>query len=214
MLHQINIFIHVTAGVLALVIGLVSYFSKKGGTTHVQFGRVFLVLIGIVIITAMNGVLFFRDRPFLTLITIQSFYMTCSGFRAVKYKEDGPGWIDGVLVVILVAACTVFVVGMQQANIVWSHSIVYYMIGTISAVALYDVLRMSKILRWRNAWLPEHFMKMTSAYGALISAGFGTMLPNLGAWTQIVPAVAATFLLVFVVWRYRRYQPERAPQVH
>ena len=209
MLHEINIFFHVAAGVLALIIGLISYFSEKGGTTHIRFGRIFLVLMGIVIITAMNGVLFFRDRPFLTLITIQSFYMTCSGFRALKYKEAGPGWIDGMLVLILITACTVFVIGLQQANIVWSPSVVYYMVGFIAVVATYDVLRIVNVLRWPNAWLPEHFMKMTSAYGALFSAGFGTLLPGLEPWSQIIPASTATLLLVFVAWRYGRHSKDQ-----
>ena len=44
-LHHINIAVHVTAGVVALLVGMVSFASEKGGTRHAYAGRIFLSLM-------------------------------------------------------------------------------------------------------------------------------------------------------------------------
>lgn len=203
-MHQLNIYIHVFAGVLALIVGIVSYTSQKGGERHALAGRIFLGLMAAVLTTAAIGVIFFRDRPFLALLTIQSFYMASSGYRATWYKQNGPGKIDFLLVLGLVGCGIAFVISLQQANILWSSAVVYYTLGALFAVGFYDVLRIAKVLDWQHAWVPEHFMKMTSAYGALFSAGMGTVLPDLGPYTQIIPAMTATVLFILVGWRYRK----------
>lgn len=203
-MHHINIFIHVFAGVLALLVGVVSFTSQKGGGRHTMAGRLFLGLMGAVLITAGIGVIFFRDRPFLALLTIQTLYMSASGYRATLYKSNGPGKLDLILILGLVTCGVLFVWSLQRANIVWASSLVYYTLSVLFAVGLYDVLRISKVLDWQSAWIPEHFLKMTMAYGALFSAGMGTVLPDLGPYTQILPASVASLLLIGVAWRYRK----------
>jgi len=89
MLQNINIFTHILFGTIAIFIGLVPYFTQKGGHYHRLFGRIFLGLMAIVIITALNGVLFFRDRPFLTIVTLLSLYTSYSGYRVLKTKDAG-----------------------------------------------------------------------------------------------------------------------------
>ena len=204
MVHEINIFIHVTAGVLALVVGIVSFTSRKGSLVHVRAGRGFLGLIGMVLCTAAIGVLFFIDRPFLGLLTIQSLYMAASGYRATVYKKMGPGRIELMLVICLLACGGLFVWNLHQANILWSSGIIYYTLSVLFTVGLYDTLRIFKVLDWQHAWLPEHFIKMTTAYGALLSAGLGTLMPGLGPYTQILPSVLATMLILGVTWKYRK----------
>ena len=203
-MQETNILIHVVAGTLAIFIGVIPYITKKGGPRHLKYGRIFLWLMATVILTATLGVLFFRDRPFLTVVTIQSFYMATSGYRALQYKEKGPGIVDFVLVMLLIGGGTLFVFNMQQANILWHSSVVFYLLGVLFLVGAYDLLRIFNILKWRKAWLPEHFLKMTSAYSALFSAGMGTVFSNLGAYSQIVPAMLSTVLLIGVIWRFGR----------
>ena len=60
MWHQINIFIHILAGIIGMFIAIGAYSSAKGGTSHRRFGRIFLILMAILIVTAFNGVLFFQ----------------------------------------------------------------------------------------------------------------------------------------------------------
>ena len=109
-----------------------------------------------------------------------------------------------MLILGLVGCGGAFVWNLHQANILWSNAVVYYTLGALFVVGVYDMLRISRVLDWRNAWIPEHFMKMTTAYGALFSAGMGTVLPDLGPYTQIVPAMTASLLLIGVAVRYRK----------
>lgn len=210
-MQGVNITIHVVAGILAMLVGIISYASAKGKRTHMVAGRVFLLLMGIVIITATVGVLFFRDRPFLTLVTIQSFYMAASGYRALWYKTRGPGWLDLLLVLFLLCAGGVFVYSLQGANIVWHGSVVFYLLLVLFMVGVYDVLRISKVLKLPHAWLPEHFLKMTSAYSALLSAGLGTALAGFEPYSQIVSAALGNILLIGVIWRFRHTFRNRQP---
>jgi len=100
-MHSVNIFVHVTIGLLAIVVGLIPYVTKKGGKQHRRFGRLFIVLMSIVILTALSGVFFFRDRPFLTIVTLLSFYTTYSGYRVLKTKEKGFTFRDFVVITIV-----------------------------------------------------------------------------------------------------------------
>lgn len=205
MVHEVNILLHIITGVLALLVGIVSYASQKGSERHALAGRIFLGLMGGVLVTAAIGVVFFRDRPFLALLTIQSFYMAASGYRATRYKEVGPGRADLLLILALLGSGVAFVWSLHRANILWSNTVVYYTLAVLFAVSCYDMLRIAKVLDWKRAWIPEHFLKMTMAYGALFSAGLGTILPDWGAYTQIIPSVVATWLLLGVLWRYRKF---------
>ncbi len=202
-MQGLNITIHVVAGILAMLVGVFSYATVKGGTAHARAGRFFLFLMGCVVVTAAIGVLFFRDRPFLTVVTIQSFYMAASGYRALWYKTRGPGWPDLLLALFLLCAGSLFLYSSSRANVVWHGSIVFYLLLVLFAVGVYDLLRISNVLRLPHAWLPEHFLKMTSAYSALVSAGLGTVFSGYGPYSQIVPAALMNLLLIGVIWRFR-----------
>ncbi|MEM1328530.1 MAG: hypothetical protein AAGI23_21420 [Bacteroidota bacterium] len=102
MLHQVNLLFHVIAAVSAIIVGVIAYAARKGGKGHAISGRLFLLFMGIVIITALNGVLFFVDRPFLTVVTFQSFYLSYSGYRVLKVRRTGMKWFDvGVILSVL-----------------------------------------------------------------------------------------------------------------
>ncbi len=207
MLHEINIFIHVLAGTLGMIIGIIPFIVRKGGKQHVRFGKLFLILIGISIFTAFNGVLFFRDRPFLTLITLVSMYSAISGYRALKYKESGPGWPDLLLVIFMISAEAIFLYHMKNSNLVWNMGVIYYTIGFLSFYCIYDLLRIFKIIKKPKLWLIEHIVKITGAFTALFSAASGTVLSFWEPYNQIISASLGSALLLtmiilyFVKWR-------------
>ncbi len=206
MLHQVNIFVHVLAGIVGIFIAIVPYVSKKGGTVHRKYGRVFLWLMAIVIITALNGVLIFVDRPFLTVVTLLSFYSAYSGFRVLKTKEKGFEWIDFAVMVLVLAVAFGFLFGMSNANVLWHSSVVYYMLGYVIALVGFDALRFfwPKLISNPKFWLYEHIYKITGAFGALISAGAGTVFAAFEPYNQILPASFTTLWLVFCLIYFPR----------
>ena len=206
MLQSINIFTHIFFGTIAIFIGLAPYFTKKGGRYHVLFGRFFLGLMTVVIITALNGVLFFRDRPFLTIVTLLSFYTSYSGYRVLKTKERGFTRQDFLIMLLVIGMAFYFMTYFQTANILWHLSVVYYLLGYVFVLVGFDIIRyfFPRLIKIKRFWLYEHIYKMTASFSALISAGAGTVLAAYEPYNQIVPAICSTLWLIFCLFYFPR----------
>lgn len=208
-MHQINISIHVLSGLIAIIMAIVAYASVKGGTTHRKYGRWFLAFITLTIATAALGVLVFRDRPFLTVVTLQAAYMAYTGFRVLKLKSRPFQLVD-----VLVLAGAILLVGnfflkLQSANIVWNQRVVWYILLYLCLILAFDLLRVfwPGLIKQPKFWLYDHIFRMTGAFTALVSAGIGTVMSGWEPWSQIVPAFLATWWLVFcLIWFPRRHK--------
>lgn len=79
MTAQILLYIHITAGTIALVIGALAAFSRKGGNLHIQAGRVFVVSMAV---TALSAIVLstIRPNPFLLGIGFFTGYLVFSGW--------------------------------------------------------------------------------------------------------------------------------------
>lgn len=206
MLQSINISIHILFGIIAIFIGLAPYLTEKGGRYHRLSGRLFLGLMAIVIITALNGVIFFRDRPFLTIVTLLSFYTSYSGYRVLKTKEKGFTQPDFMVMLLVIGMALYFVAHFKTANILWHASVVYYLLGYVFVIVGFDLIRyfFPNLIRVKNFWLYDHIYKMTASFSALISAGAGTVLVAYEPYNQILPAIFSTIWLVFCLLYFPR----------
>ena len=206
MLHTANIITHISAGLIAMGIGIFIFAKPKGGTGHRQLGRVFLGLMSIVIVTALAGTLLFIDRPFLTIVTIQSFYFSYSGYRVVQTKAKGFERVDFGMMILVLAIVIWITTQLSAANVLWHSSVVYYLLVYLYLVLGFDMLRYAfpKMISHPRFWLYEHTYKMTSAFGALVSAGMGTVLVAWEPWNQIIPAMSTSFWLIFCVIYFPR----------
>jgi hypothetical protein len=74
MAHTLNVVVHVAFGAFALIAGLIPLVTPKGGRWHVRFGRLFLLALTGVVVTAILGITFFGFRAFLGVITMLSAY--------------------------------------------------------------------------------------------------------------------------------------------
>jgi len=213
MLHNINISIHVLAGILAIITAIFAYATTKGGTKHKISGRIFLILIGIVIITAFAGVLVFRDRPFLTIVTFLSFYTSYSGYRVLKTKENGFQFIDFMVMLLVILVAVSFVIKMQSSNIIWHASVVYYLLFYLFLIVGFDMLRyfIPNLIRNPRFWVYDHIYKITGSFTALISAGAGAMLEEWQPYNQIIPALFSTIWLIVCLVYFSKYA--KAPNV-
>lgn len=207
MLHNINILIHVIAGMIAMFIAIGAYASKKGGKNHRLFGRVFLILMAVVIFTALNGVLLFRDRPFLTVVTMLSFYTSYSGYRVLKTKNKGFQWIDFIVMVLVFAVGISFIFKMESANILWDSKVIYYLLLYVFAITGFDMIRFFRpnLISNPRFWVCDHIYKMTASFTALVSAGAGTVFSEYEPLNQIVPAMFSTVWLVSCLFYFSKY---------
>ncbi|MEM6769025.1 MAG: hypothetical protein AAF597_00455 [Bacteroidota bacterium] len=206
MLHQLNIFIHVLAGIIAMGFGVAAYATLNKGNRHRRFGRLFLVGMGVVILTAVNGVLNFVDRPFLTVVTLQSAYLAWTGWRAVIRKSQPLSRGDLGLILIATAFVIRFFWLLQGANIIWNQGVVWYLLAYLVAILAFDLIRYLRPILINNPrfWLYDHLFRMTGAFTALVSAGVGTVMGNWGSWSQILPATLGTLWLIFALGYFPR----------
>lgn len=206
-LHQINIIIHVAFGSLAMLIGVWPILSEKGKRIHNFSGKVYLYCVGVVLITALFGALFFEFRPFLFLLTALVFYTSFSGYRTLKLKEKRPQLIDFFVQLIgLITVLTYFFI-FEVDKATMGRIVVYATSVVLLMHVLYDIGKFFYSTNYlRKAWLNDHIVRIISSLGGLICAAAGNVLDkSYQPWSQLVPSVIGYGLIVFFVFRYRNF---------
>ena len=209
-LHLVNVVLHVSAGVLALLTGAVPLLTRKGGPVHRRAGRVFAWIGAVVLVTAAIGDVFFHSPPALVAASVAAGYGYLSSLRALALRSRGPGWVDAALAVAGLGACVLLWILMGPGTASWTPAIGYSTIGYVAALAVYDLSRFA----WSDAWLRharplDHGLKMTGAYFAMMSAGVGNLVRAWQPWSQVGPTILGFIVMivltiVFVVGRRRQ----------
>jgi hypothetical protein len=207
-LHKSNIIIHIIAGTVALILGAIAIISNKRKIFHKQVGKVFLVLLFIVILTGLLGVFVFGRNSFLLVITVLSGYFGFSGYRALQTKSNQPKLLDISVAIISLSTVFYFLYYFKTIGMIWKPVVIYSTVGTIIAVISYDLLRyFIPKTKYQKLWFYEHIYKMIGAFTALLSAFSGTVLYAYQPYSQILPSVFGTFLQIgFIVYYYRKNQ--------
>jgi uncharacterized membrane protein len=209
--HTANVVVHVAFGTLALGMGLVALLVRKGGRLHLRFGRVFLWCLAVVIATAILGVVAFGFRAFLGVITLLAAYQGYYGYRTLQTRSTGPQAQDAIVSIVGLAAVALFLWFLESTRTPWSPVVVYPTLGTLGAVALYDLVRFAFPKRWlQHTWFYEHLIKMLGAYNAVVSAFAGTVLAAWQPYSQILPsALGLVAMAGFIAYFRTRPRPSR-----
>ena len=89
--------IHIAAGFISLVTGLISILSLKGGKIHKKSGKIYFYSMTIVFVTAII-IASYRFNRFLFLIAFLSYYSVFAGVRKLRlknlHKNQKPKWFD------------------------------------------------------------------------------------------------------------------------
>ncbi len=210
-LHSINIIIHVFCGTIALLLGVIVLISKKGKRLHKKTGRIFLGFLIIVIITALIGAIVFRGNSFLLVLTILSGYNGFSGFRTLKTKSNKPKLLDVWVALLSLGIGLYFMDYMKSTELFWNPVVIYSTFGALFLVVGYDLMRyLIPSKSYKALWLYEHIYKMINAFTALLAAAVGTILPNYQPYSQLLPSVFGTLLVVgFIIYFYRKRNVQR-----
>ncbi|MCS4304762.1 MULTISPECIES: hypothetical protein [unclassified Chryseobacterium] len=197
-LHLSNIIVHVISGTIALIIGFLILLKTKGTSLHVKLGYFFVYCMIVVVTTGAFGVIVFKRNLFLLLITILAAYNTYSGFRILKEKSNRFYLKDLLAMLGALAIALVFVHYLKFIGFYWNPVVIYSGVGYLLLVVSYDVFRYCiPRARYGNLWRYEHSSKMISAMGALLSAFIGTLLPDYKPYSQILPSLLMTLIMIF-----------------
>lgn len=209
MIHTLNIFTHVGAGTLALLLGLLALVYQNKASQHSRFGRYFLYALTVVVATAFIGILFFRSNPFLLMLTLLGGYVGYSGYRAVRLREQQTSVLDVSMSVFVLVAGGLYLRSLQVGDSNWSPVVVYSTLLALVLVAGYDLIKHFWLYkRLRTWWLYEHIYKMLSAYSAILSAFSGTVFSQYKPYSQILPSALCVSAIVYFIWvRIRARRP-------
>jgi hypothetical protein len=212
--HVADVALHITAGVLALLIGLVPLVTRKGGRTHRRFGRLFVVVGGVVLASAVVSDVLFSPPIALVGATLAAGYGYLSSLRALALRTHGPGRVDAALAIAALLACAAVYALMGPGTRSWSPAIGYSTIGYVVTLAVYDLSRHA----WSQTWLRrarplDHGLKMTGAYFSMMSAGVGNTLRGFQPYSQIGPSALGLVVMAIlaVVYVRRHRKSEAAP---
>ncbi len=211
-IHHANIALHIVCGMLALVIGIVMIGRPKGDALHRNLGRVFAVLVCIVVASATFGIVFFRHDVALSAITVLVGYQLFSGVRAIRSKGAMPRALDTGLAIIAFAAGCAFLIYLKQGNAAfWRPAVTTPLAGWMVFVSGYDLVRLLFPAWWRlRIWTVEHGVKLIFTIGGLASAAAGTIAPQYAPWSQIGPSVVFGLIVILYLAVFARAQTANA----
>lgn len=200
--HTLNVFAHVGTGTLALLIGLIPLFSRKGGPLHRWSGRTTVGLGLVVLSSAVLAVLLFRPPAPLVAATLTAGYQYLSGLRTLSLSRSGPRLPDALLSMLGVCTALLIAAQMGQGDASWTPAIGYTTIGYLLVMTAYDLSRPLWVSVWYRRVRPlDHGVKMIGFYFAMLSAGAGNLLAEWQPLSQVLPSVLGLVaMLGFIVW--------------
>ncbi len=218
MTYKIILIGHIICGFLALTLGLIPMFAKKGSPIHVFWGKIYVfcmygVSLGAILLFLLNPSKIFLQ--FLAGVAVLSFYLTFSGVRSVQIKnsKSGPGMIDWIALLI----CGVS--GIISLGLGIYHSFRIKNGDSLSTAVLFiafglfllknarvDFLNFRKVLESDSKkWFFHHLIRMSGAYTATFTAFCvvnNHYFPDLIAW--FAPGLLASILITRTVLFYKK----------
>lgn len=203
--HLANIVIHIISGIAGLLIGFLILFKKKGTAFHKKAGKMFVFFMVLIVITGVLGVVIFKRNLFLLVITVLVGYNTYSGVRIVKMKSNIL-YLKDILVIITAIVITLFFLYyLKSIDFYWNPIVIYSTVGYLFLVIFYDLIRyVIPKTKYGSLWMYEHSCKMISALSGLLSAFIGTILPDYKPYSQILPSLLMTsVMIIFIILIYK-----------
>lgn len=214
-----SIFVHVLAGCVALITGLVSILLRNNVKRHKKAGIFYFYAMTVVFVTAAY-VSFFKQNIFLFCVSFFTYYSCLTAFRSLKLKrlhlDQRPAIFDwcievffGLMHIGFVAfAALLLIKGHTDIGIV---SLVFGLFGLRGNQV--NIQRLRGITKHKNYWLLAHIGGMLGSYIGAITAFFVNNnarwihLPEIVAW--LGPTALITPLIIFEL---RKYKKEGAPK--
>jgi len=213
--HTLNIFVHVAAGAIAIMLGVWLQMSTKGTGAHRKLGRLFAGLTAVVCITAAIGNAVFRFMPLFAVLTVLVFYQLLSGWHLVYTKEAGPNRVD----VLLCVGAFVWALALVPLVLITTAGknapvVIYSTLATLFVLIAYDVARWMFPQQWHAAlWRYEHIYKIVSSLYAMVSAATGNLLPQAQPWSQLVPSALGMATIGCFFWQESRRTSKMSPAI-
>ncbi|PSP79172.1 hypothetical protein BRC81_06825 [Halobacteriales archaeon QS_1_68_20] len=205
---SVTLGLHVLAGVVALLAGIVALVTEKGGSRHVRSGRAYAVAMGVVVVTAVPLAVV-GGSWFLFALAVFSGYLVFAGYRALATKRpDGGAAVDlaGHGTMIVAGAGMIAWGGQMTFADSFALAPVLVVFGAIGAgLAVLELRRLRSPPEDPMVWFYRHVVLMGGGFIATVTAAVTvnlTMVPPLARW--LGPTAVGVPLLLLTVRRYER----------
>lgn len=216
--HGALLAVHVVAGTLAVIGGLVALLAPKpavggGRRAHRRAGRAFLWCMIVVIATA-TGLTLLSFNPYLAGLTAAAAIGVFSGTRVLRRKRPDldprqrATPLDWGVTLALLGVGAALLALAAAGRVTRNLPVVYSLGYGIAAYALYDLWRFARPTAFPfgpHLWLYEHLVKMIGAYFGAVAAFSGSVLVLLDPpWRQLWATTTGQVLSIVLVLHYRR----------
>lgn len=208
---HIMLIIHIISGTLALSCGLLSMLNKKGSKRHRATGKLFFGSMTGVFITA-TSISLVKNIPFLFMVGFFSYYLACSGYRALflkkLYLQQQPApldWIINITGMISGMGLILFSYSWFLQRGIWG--LVPLLFGLFCLFnGISDMRSFYKRPDNKQYWLFRHGGRMGGTFAATLTA-FIVVNINIGSanWLSwILPGILVGTWISRILSRYRK----------
>jgi uncharacterized membrane protein len=210
-LLKIMLVLHIISGFLSLGCGLISMLNKKGARQHRLTGKLFFYGMTGVFITA-TFISLVKNIPFLFMVGFFSYYLACSGYRALYLKKLHlqqqpalPDWIISVTGIVAGVGLVAFSYTWFTQRGAWGAVPLTFGVFCLTS-GWKDIRRFFRRPADKQHWLFTHGGRMGGAFAATVTA-FIVVNLQIGSLTWmlwIVPGILIGTWTGFILARYRK----------
>ena len=203
--------IHIAGGTAALVSGLFSMLSQKGGKVHRLAGKIYFWGMTAVFVGAVVVALAHRN-DFLLMVGFFSYYMTVRGYRILSLKKLDKGQKFAPLDFIIITVSAVFIFTLLVWGVwAWMHGsgmgIVALVFGLIGLTFLAnDIKTYITPPKEKMHWWYTHIASMGGSYIAAFTAFVvvNIQLPQYQWVLWVLPSAIGGYLIGRTIKKYKR----------
>ena len=217
--YALLVLAHIGVGTLALISFWIAGFARKGSPLHKRAGKVYLLAMLGILLTAipMAGVFFARGRTgigvffaYLVVITGTTVWLS---WRAIRLKRELQLFYNAryrqVAVGNLAAGAAVLAIGLSLGSMLLAT---FCWVGVFLGIGMLRQAR--KLPAAPNWWLKEHYGAMlgngVATHVAFLGIGMNGFLASFGLpWLQLLPWIAPIAVAVIAgFYLDRKYAPK------
>ncbi|MEP7129292.1 MAG: DUF2306 domain-containing protein [Chitinophagales bacterium] len=193
--------IHIAAGSVALLTGLLSISASKGQKVHRTSGKIYFWCMLIVAFSAAYMSLI-NDLSFFLMLSMFAFYSTFAGYRAIRNKSRRADWLDWLMVAGAIVTCGFMIFSGKIILLVFGS-----IFGFLSITDIKDFSRKEPFTIKSKRWLVVHISRMIAAYIATTTAfvvvNLSEVVPqNLNVVVWLAPTALLTPLIFYFLKKY------------
>lgn len=210
----ILLIVHIISGFLALITGFLSMINRKGGNRHRLTGKLFFAGMTGVFVTS-TAISLIKNNPFLLMVGFFSYYLACSGYRALYLKKlhlkQKPRWIDW----LISGSGVVFGIGLMVFSIDWfitrgAWGTVPLLFGGFCLLnAVTDIRRFFVAPTDKQHWLVTHGSRMGGSFAATVTA-FIVVNFSIGNFTWVLWVLPGVLIGIWIGRVIRPYKAKGA----